>query len=79
MDNNFVNMTVFYSTLTGAIFSVMTGEYTLDIYGDNLDMKQNKDYLIIPFNEILLNEIFIYEVDLEEKRIRLKSKYKEFL
>lgn len=67
-------MTLFYSKRTGEIQTFCTGVQDMNLFGDNKeDYDVIWDFIVIDYNNKILNNKDMFCVDLSSKTLRLKE------
>lgn len=72
IEENSKKMTIFYMKSDGAIVNFCTGIADMSFYGNHEeDYSQIYDFIVIDYDEYIMNNLFNFYVDIEEKRVKL--------
>ena len=72
IEENSKKMTIFYMKSDGAIVNFCTGIADMNFYGTHEeDYSQIYDFIVIDYDEYIMNNLFNFYVDIEEKRVKL--------
>lgn len=67
-------MTLFYSKKSGEIQTFCTGVQDMNFFGENKDdYTVIWDFLVVDYNDKVLNNLSMFLIDLNSKRIKLKD------
>lgn len=73
--NNFIeNMTLFYSKRNGNIQNFCTGIQDMNFFGESKeDYEIIWDFIVVPYNELVLSNKDMFYIDLETKQVKTKN------
>lgn len=67
-------MTLFYSKKSGEIQTFCTGVQDMNFFGENKDdYTVIWDFLVVDYNDKVLNNLSMFVIDLDSKSIKLKD------
>lgn len=68
------SMTVIYFKRTGEIHSMGTGVQSLSVFGEHeQDYSEIMECLVLPKDDLVLNNIQLFKIDIENKKIIYKK------